>query len=145
MSMCASDGCKSESVEESVSRVHIAGSVAQFVGGELGEQMAVAHQQQFLAVFGFVHDVAGHQQGGSAGEQWRESFPQFDTKYRIEPDGGLVEDQASRVWRPARRPATPGCCPPESSSPRFWSRSAQADGVDRLPRRLRRRPYSAPK
>ncbi len=62
----------------------------------MGEQVALAHEQQVAAVIGLVHDVAGDQQRGAAPGEVVELLPQVDPQYGVEADGGFVEHQ--QVW-----------------------------------------------
>src|SRR3954452_1881207 len=59
----------------------------------VGEQQALAHQQQPVAALGLVHHVAGDQHGGAVVGEAVEHRPQAAAQHRVEPDGRLVEDQ----------------------------------------------------
>jgi hypothetical protein len=72
------------------------------------EEAPVAQQQQPAAVIGLVHDVAGDQQGGAAGGEPVELFPQVHPQHRVQPDGGLVEYQQVGVGHQCAGQRHPG-------------------------------------
>ena len=87
-------------------------------GVSVGQDRALAHQQQPVAALGLVHDVAGHEDGGAAVGELVEQLPQVAAQHRVEADGRLVEHQqvglpssatarlARERWPPLSRPTT---------------------------------------
>ena len=63
----------------------------------MGEQSAVAHEQQVPAVVGLVHDVAGDEQSRAAAGELMELLPQVHPQHGVEADGWFVEHQQVRV------------------------------------------------
>ena len=71
-----------------------AGAGAQGVGGVLGEDLALAHEEQAVAALGLVHDVGGDEEGGAAvGGDGVEEVPQVAAQDGVEADGRFVEDE----------------------------------------------------
>ena len=74
-----------------------AGALEQRLGGVVGEDAALAHQDQPLAAARLVHHMRGHQQGGAAlVAQAVEDRPELLAEHWVEADGGLVEDEQLR-------------------------------------------------
>ena len=69
----------------------------QAIGGVVGDQPALAHEQQPVAAGGLVHHVAGDEHGGTGVGQPVEGLPQLDPQHRVETDGRLVEHQQARL------------------------------------------------
>lgn len=70
------------------------GAGAQCVGGVLGEDAALAHEEQVVAALGLVHDVGGDEDRRAAGGgDVVEEVPQVAAQDGVEADGGFVEDQ----------------------------------------------------
>lgn len=71
-----------------------AGAQAQVVGAVLGEDLALAHEQQAVAALGFVHDVRGDEDRRAAlfGEAVEE-VPEVAAQDGVEADGRFVEDE----------------------------------------------------
>lgn len=61
--------------------------------GGLGQHAALPHEQQIGTVVGFIHDVAGDQQGGALPNECVELFPQVDAQHRIEAHRRFVEHE----------------------------------------------------
>ena len=79
------------------STVSDAGAGAQGVGGVVGEELAVAHEEQAVAAFGLVHDVGGDEERRAAGGgDGVEEVPQVAAQDGVEADGGFVEHQEFR-------------------------------------------------
>ena len=74
-----------------------AGALEQRGGGVVGEEQAVAHQQQPVAALRLVHHVAGDQHRGALVGQPVEHRPQVAAQHRVEADGGLVEHEQLRL------------------------------------------------
>ncbi len=85
-----------DQVEERLLDGGRAGAVPERVGGVLGEDPAVAHQEQAVAAFGLVHDVGRDEQRGAAVGQAVEEVPEVPAEYGVEPDGRFVQDQQVR-------------------------------------------------
>ena len=59
----------------------------------LGQEPALAHEQQVVAPGGFVHHVAGHQQRCPVGGQAVKQRPQVAAQHRVKAHRRLVEDE----------------------------------------------------
>ena len=97
----------------------------------------VTHQQQVLAVVGFVHDVAGHQQGGAAAGQPVEPVPQLDPQDGVEPDGRFVENEQVGVGDQGAGQRDPGALSAGQVGGQSFSMVIHADRRDRFVRVMR--------
>ena len=61
--------------------------------GAVGDDPALAHQQQPVAPLGLVHHVAGDEDDLAGVGEAMEERPQVAAQDGIEADGGLVEDE----------------------------------------------------
>jgi hypothetical protein len=59
----------------------------------VGDEVAVAEQEQPVAAGGLVHDVAGDQQRRAAAGQVAEELPEVAAQHRVEPDRRLVQHE----------------------------------------------------
>ena len=66
-------------------------------GVSVGDDRAVAHQQQPVAALGLVHHVAGDEHRGAGVGEPVEQRPEVAAQHRVEPDGRLVEDEQVRA------------------------------------------------
>ena len=76
--------------------------------GVVGEDRALAHQQQPVAALGLVHDVAGDEHRGAVVGEPVEQRPEVAAQHRVEPDGRLVEDEQLGAAEQRDREAGPG-------------------------------------
>ena len=106
----------------------------------VGEDLALAQQQEPVAAARLVHDVARHEQRTPLGRKAVEQVPQVATQDRVEPDGGLVEDQQLGVADEGGRRARRGSAGRPESRP---TSDVGVAGRGRPPRWPRRRPTSA--
>ena len=97
----------------------------------VGDQAAFAHQQQVIAVVGFVHDVAGSQQGGPATGQLGELLRKIHPQYGVEPHRGLVENQQIRLADQGARQRCPGALAAGKVAAEGGSVIAEPDPLDR--------------
>lgn len=61
------------------------------LGAGVGQNPTVAHEKQPLTALGFVHDVAGDEQGGPGGRQLVKKRPQAPPQQRVKADRWFVE------------------------------------------------------
>ena len=105
----------------------------QSVRGVVGDQPALAHQQQPVAAGGLVHHVAGDQHRGAGLGEPVEGLPQLDAQHRVEADGGLVEDQQRRFAEQRDGQRDPASAGRRRAGRRCWSRwLVEGDGLDAL-------------
>ena len=67
--------------------------LADVLRGVVGDDPALAHQQQPVAAVGLVHHVAGDEDRGAVVGEPVEQRPQVASEHRVEPDRRLVEHQ----------------------------------------------------
>ena len=89
-------GTASTDPHERLLEVVRAGALAQLGGRAVGDDRALAHQQQPVAAVGLVHHVAGDQQRGAVGGEVVEESPEVAPQQRVEPDRRLVEHEQLR-------------------------------------------------
>src|SRR5690606_22273301 len=82
-----------DEAEERRFEIRGTGGLSQARGGAVGDEPALAEQQESVAAVGLVHDVAGDQEGAPGGGEVAEAAPQLFADDGVEPDGRLVEDQ----------------------------------------------------
>ena len=80
---------------------------ADLAGRAVGDDPALAHQQQPVAAVGLVHHVAGDEHRRAVVGEPVEQRPQVAAQHRVEADGRLVEHQQVRASRAARRRGWP--------------------------------------
>ena len=77
-------------------------------GRVVGDDRALAHEQQPVAALGLVHDVAGDEHRGAGVGEPVEQRPQVAAQHRVEADGRLVEHEQVGARRAARPRGWPG-------------------------------------
>ena len=95
------------------------------------QESALAHQQQFGAVVGLVHDVAGDQQRGAPARQGVEVQPQVGPQHRVEADRGFIENQEIGLTDQSTRQRHPSALATGQIAAVGIAVFAQADAVDR--------------
>ena len=83
-------------------------AAADLGGRAVGDDPALAHQQQPVAALGLVHHVAGDEHGLAAVGEPVEERPQVAAQHRVEADGRLVEHQHVGVAEQRDGEAGPG-------------------------------------
>ena len=84
-------------MQERLFQIVGAGGGADRVRGVVGDEVALADQQQPVAAAGLVHHVAGHEQRRAGRGQRVELLPQVVAQHRVLADGRLVEDEQLRA------------------------------------------------
>ena len=96
------------------------------------EDVAVAHQQQLLAVHRLIHHVAGDEQRLAPRGQARELLPELGAEDRVEADRGLVENEDVGFAEQGRAQRDPGLLAAGEVDRRAIRVLAQPDRPDHL-------------
>lgn len=124
------------------------GAGAQGLGGVLGEDAALAHEEEAVAALRLVHDVRGDEEGGAVfGGEAVEEVPQVAAEYGVEADGRFVQDEEvggaeQGDGEETRLRWPPESCPARASACEVRSTSARARVTAPVRRAVARRPGS---
>ena len=99
-------------------------------GRAVGDDPAVAHQQQPVAPLGLVHDVAGDEHRGPVVGEVVEEGPEVLAQDRVETDRGLIEHQQVRAAEEGDGEAGPAALTAAELPDHLVVVAAQVDRLD---------------
>jgi hypothetical protein len=76
-------------------------------GGAVGRHPAPIQDREFVAAFGLIHVVGGHENGRTTFDQVEQALPEFPPALRINRAGGFVQQQQRRPMQRGRRQRQP--------------------------------------
>ena len=132
-----------DDAQERLAQVVLTGLAAQLLGRLGGQDRAVPHEQEPVAVVGLVHHVARDEQAGAAVGEVAESGPQIAPQHGVEADGRFVEHQHGRVVQKRRCERYPRPLPAGEPADDPAREVSQADRRDHGVHPLRRCPEHA--
>ncbi len=107
-----------------------AGLLLDLLGRAVGDEHAVAHEQQPVAALGLVHHVAGDQDRRAVIGEPVEQLPQVLSQDRIETDRRLVEHEEVGPVQQRDREADPRPLAAAEPADHLVGLTAEVDGVD---------------
>ena len=107
-------------------------SARRSVGRRLAQQVAVAHEQELVALGRLVHDVARDEQRRARRGELVEGLPELGAQHGIEADRRLVEHQHVGPAEQRGRERDPRALAARERARDAALEPAQADGLDHL-------------